>query len=117
MGWVFNATPQLFTPGNTRYPLYRRLDGHQGRSGGVRKISLLPGFDPRTVQPVASPYTAIPAHSVGLIYEIKRCLLLCRGKNSDAQFADSDLLFLVPNDPPLCLSSLLNRVWNGRVHG
>ena len=30
------------------------------------KISLLPGFDPRTVKPVASRYTdyAIPAHSV-----------------------------------------------------
>jgi hypothetical protein len=43
--------------GKTRYPLYRRLDGPQGRSGQVRKISPLPGFDPRTVQPVASRYT------------------------------------------------------------
>ena len=38
------------TPGKTRYPLYRRLDGLQGRSGQVRKISPPPGFDPRTVQ-------------------------------------------------------------------
>jgi hypothetical protein len=30
------------------------LGGSQGRSGRVRKISPLPGFDPRTVQPVAS---------------------------------------------------------------
>ena len=37
--------------GKTRYPLYRRLDGPQGRSGHVRKISPPPGFDPRTVQP------------------------------------------------------------------
>jgi len=44
-------------PGKTRYPLYRRLGGPQGRSGEVRKISPPPGFDPRTVQPVASPYT------------------------------------------------------------
>jgi len=44
-------------PGKTRYPLYRRLDGPQGRSGHVRKISPPPGFDPRTVQPVASRYT------------------------------------------------------------
>ena len=43
--------------GNTRYPLYRRLGGPQGRSGRVRKISPPPGFDPRTVQPVASRYT------------------------------------------------------------
>ena len=28
-----------FTPGKTRYPLYRRLGGVQGRSGRVRKIS------------------------------------------------------------------------------
>ena len=41
-------------PGKTRYPLYRRLGGPQGRSGQVRKISPPPGFDPRTVQPVAS---------------------------------------------------------------
>jgi len=45
-------------PGKTRYPLYRRLGGPQGRSGQMRKISLPPGFDPRTVQPVASPNSA-----------------------------------------------------------
>jgi hypothetical protein len=56
--------PAALTPGKTRYPLYRRLGGPHGRSGRVRKISLPPGFDPRTVQPVASHYTdcAIPAH-------------------------------------------------------
>ena len=50
-----------FTPGKeTRYPLYRRLGG----SGRVRRISPPPGFEPRTVQQVASRYTdwAIPAH-------------------------------------------------------
>ena len=36
-------------PGKTRYPLYRRLGGPQGRSGQVRKISLPPEFDPRTI--------------------------------------------------------------------
>jgi hypothetical protein len=44
-------------PGKTRYPLYRRLGGPQGRFGRVRKISLSPGFDPPTAQPVASCYT------------------------------------------------------------
>ena len=44
-------------PGKTRYPLYRKMDGPQGRSGQVRKISFLLGFDPRTVQHVASRYT------------------------------------------------------------
>jgi hypothetical protein len=44
-------------PGKTRYSLCRRLGGSQGRSVRVRKISSPPGFDPRTVQLVASPYT------------------------------------------------------------
>ena len=49
-----------------RYSLYRRLGGPQGRSGRVRKNSPSPGFDPRSVQPVASRYTdwAIPARTV-----------------------------------------------------
>ena len=44
-------------PGKTRYPLYRKLGGPQGRSGQVREISPPPGFDLRTVQLVASLYT------------------------------------------------------------
>jgi hypothetical protein len=43
--------------GKTRCPMYRRLGGPEGRSGQVRKISPPPGFDPRTVQHVASRYT------------------------------------------------------------
>ena len=56
--------PAALPPGKARYPLYRRLGGPQGRSGQVRKISSSPGFDPRTVQTVASRYTdwAIPVH-------------------------------------------------------
>ena len=55
--------PAALPPGKTRYPPYRRLGGPQGRSGRMRKISPPPGFDPRTVHPVASRYTdwAIPA--------------------------------------------------------
>jgi len=57
-GWGVSVTLRpLFTPGKTRYPLYRRLGGPHYRSGQVRKISSPPGFDPRTVQPVASRYT------------------------------------------------------------
>jgi hypothetical protein len=47
--------PGRFTPGKeTWYPLRRRLGEPRGRSGRVRKISPPPGFDPQTVQPVAS---------------------------------------------------------------
>ena len=42
------------------YALYRRLGGLQSRSGRVRKISALPGFDPSTVQPVANSYVTTP---------------------------------------------------------
>ena len=49
--------PAALPPGKTRYPLYRRLGGPQDPSGSVRKISSLPGFDPRTVQHVASRFT------------------------------------------------------------
>ena len=51
--------PAALPPGKTRYLLYWRLGGPQGRSGQMRKISPPQGFDPQTV---ASRYTdyAIP---------------------------------------------------------
>ena len=49
--------PAALPAGKTRYPLYRRLGGPQGRSGRCGEISPPPGFDTRTVQPVASRYT------------------------------------------------------------
>jgi len=55
--WPAARPGRSLPPGKTRYPLYRRLGGPQGRSGQVRKISPPLGFDPRTVQPVASRYT------------------------------------------------------------
>jgi len=50
----------------TWYPMYRRLGGPKGRSVQAWKISPLPGFAVRTIQPVVSCYTnyAILAHSV-----------------------------------------------------
>jgi hypothetical protein len=55
--------PASLPPRKTRYPLYRRLGGPQGRSGRVRKILPIPGFHLLTVQLVASRYAvwAIPA--------------------------------------------------------
>ena len=60
--WVLDGVgtqghaPTDLASGKTRYPLYRRLGGPQSRSGRVRKTSPPPGFDPRTVQPVARRY-------------------------------------------------------------
>jgi rRNA maturation protein Nop10 len=54
--WL-NPHPGRFTPGNEpRYPLYRRLDRPQGRSGQVQKISPPPEFDPRPARPFESLY-------------------------------------------------------------
>ena len=61
---VQRHAPTDLPPGKARYPLSRRLGGPRGRSGGGQTISSPPGFDPRTVNPVASRYTdcVIPAH-------------------------------------------------------
>jgi hypothetical protein len=53
-------------PGKTRYSLHSSLGRPQGRSGQVWKISHPPGFDPRTVQPVAGRYTQYATRSTVL---------------------------------------------------
>jgi len=57
--------PAALPRGKTRYPLYKRLGGPQGWFGRVRKISPPLGFNPWTIQPIASHYTdwAIMAHN------------------------------------------------------
>jgi hypothetical protein len=42
--WSAARPGRTLPPGKTRYPLYRRLGGPQGRSGQVQKISPPPGF-------------------------------------------------------------------------
>jgi hypothetical protein len=71
MGWVINATapaalPREKDPGSQ---CTGGWVGHKCRCGRVRKISHPPGFDPRTVLPVASLYTdyAIPVQGVGVL--------------------------------------------------
>jgi hypothetical protein len=73
------SRPGLSLPsGKTRYPLYRRLGGPQSRSGQVRKILPPPGFDPRTVQPIASRYTDCATRStmIGIHYTKSNVFLL-----------------------------------------
>jgi len=83
-------------PGKTRYPLYRRLGGPQGRSG---KSCPPPGFDPHTVQPVTSLYTdwAIPAN---FTFVVGRSISLY-GIN----VSEWPLIYppsLPPSPPPVC---------------
>jgi hypothetical protein len=71
---------RFLPPGKTRYPLYSRLGGPQGRSGQVRKISPPLEFDPRNVQPVASRYpTELPGPlhtSCKFVYLIYDCIVI-----------------------------------------
>jgi len=88
-----SVTPRpLFTPRRkTRYPLYRRLGGPRGASGQVRKISPPPGFDSRTVQPVASRYTnwAISAH---IMWYTNADILKCTLRNYSLVSSSGSLL-------------------------
>jgi len=60
--------PAALAPGKTLYLSYRRLDGPQGRCGGVRKISPTPVFDPRTAQLVTSRYTELSRPPTSIYY-------------------------------------------------
>ena len=70
--------PAALPPEKARYPLYRRLGRPQGRFGRVRIISPPPGFDPRTVQPVAG-HSAL-FHTVTWKILIELCLWVLRYK-------------------------------------
>jgi hypothetical protein len=56
-GWSTPSPARFIRGKETRNPLYRRLCGPQGLSERLRKISPTPGFNPRTLNPVASRYT------------------------------------------------------------
>ena len=76
VGGQCHASAALPPGKDTRYPLYRRVGGPQGRSGQVWRDLPSPGLDPRTVQPVG---VAIPAElSRPLIYiYIYMCVCVC----------------------------------------
>jgi len=49
--------PATYLWKETRNPLYGRLSESQSRSRRVQRISRLLGFDPGSVEPIASRYT------------------------------------------------------------
>jgi hypothetical protein len=57
-GWSPPLPSRFNSEKETPYPLHRRLGGPGGWSGRVQRISPPRAFEPRTVQPVASCYTA-----------------------------------------------------------
>jgi len=60
MGGSQHHAPAAFTPGKDPVLIVQETGWAQGRSGRVRKISSQPGYEPRTVQTVASRYTQRP---------------------------------------------------------
>ena len=64
--WSAARPGRTLPPGKTRYPLYRRLGGPQGRSG--RAENLVPtGIRSRTAQPVVALPTELPVPHIMLI--------------------------------------------------
>jgi hypothetical protein len=76
MGWMLSATSRPFySRRETLYLLYRRLVGLQDRSGRMQKISPLPRFDARTVQPVTSRYKL---SQCTIMYSTRQCKMLLK---------------------------------------
>jgi len=97
---VSASGPGRFLPsGKARYLLLRRLGRPQGRSGQVRKISPPPGFDTRTVQPVASRYTdyvtrpTVQQGKIKVKYTLAQALRLCTGRVAYRGSRNITLLF------------------------
>jgi len=78
-----SRTGRSLLQGKVRYPLYRKLGEPQGQFGQVRKISLPPGFDSQTVQPVASRYSVYATRPTLRIQCIRNWL---RVRNCDKTF-------------------------------
>ena len=84
---MVNITPQAVLPlGMTGYPLYRRLGGPQDRSGQVHNIFPPPGFDLRTVQPVANRYHKFTWFSYDFLPKKLLFLLIFRSLSVMKQF-------------------------------
>ena len=90
--------PATLLPAKTRCPFYRRLGEPQDRSGRVRKISPPPGFDPRTVQLVASRdadcaiRTSIYIHVYIHIYTAYNWIILVFGCTDTSAVCPSPLI-------------------------
>jgi hypothetical protein len=67
--WVVNATTRpVYLPGKTRYPLYRRLGGPEGRFGRVRKISPVTGIRSPDRPACSGPFTLRKFFSASLCF-------------------------------------------------
>jgi hypothetical protein len=106
-------------PGITRYPLCRRLRWPQMRSGQARKISTPRGFDPRTVQSVASRYAYKTIHTNYTAYSVlggksaycQQVTFLCFQKTQDHMKLQRGILF---SKYCICKRKVFSTLVNGR---
>jgi len=118
--WSAALPGRPLPPGKTRYPLYSRLGGSQGRSG--RAENLVPtGIRSRTVQPVASRYTDwatrlticnnIILHkamgSILLYYTWLACVLLWHGMHKIIGFS-----VYMPRFEQVQIANCTSHVWD-----
>jgi len=99
--WSATRPGRTLPPGKSRYPIYRRLGGPQGRSGRAENL------DPteirsRTVQPVFSRYTdwatrplvdRVLSRKVSVEWVIIVCILVVQASNHGPKTGCSDWIF------------------------
>jgi hypothetical protein len=77
---VSGQRPGRFTPGKEpQYPLYRRLGGPQVGSGRFKEQKnpfLLPGFEPRAIQPVAESVLHYPLMLNDSVVDTMFCMFM-----------------------------------------
>jgi len=73
--WSAARSGRTLPPGKTRYPLYKKLGGPQGRYGRVE--NLVPtGIRSRTLQPVVSRYTDLATGPTKVVLDCKIIYML-----------------------------------------
>ena len=79
-GWGVSVTPRpYFTPGKDSVPIVQEAVWVPGPVWtGAENLAAPPGFDPRTVQPVASRYTDYATRPTELVRRLKKKNLLNR---------------------------------------
>ena len=115
--WSAACPGRTLPPGKTRYPLYRRLGGPQGRSG--RAENLVPtGIRSQTLQPVAQSlyrlsYRAHQPNQVSFLYHsihYRFCTVVCTQDGSLVDCAMFELEWFSD-----CIDSWINKTsWHQR---
>jgi len=121
-GWVVSSTPRrTLSPGKTRYPFYRRLDGPQGRSGRAENlVSTGDSIPDRPARSQSLYRLSYRAHAVKESYSKKRQWgkLWNRGESDWRQFEIWKKMDRIKkNESRFVLRITIFPVKNPRVYG